>query len=85
MRPHPARIRRPPADLEEAHALMARLRPALKRRIWPPMTYMAIPSVLGAADGLLAWLPGYRGEREAEAQSMYRELLALRGDFRREA
>jgi hypothetical protein len=74
-----------PADLDEAHAQAARLRPALRRRIWPPMTYMQIPSVLSTADRLLAWLAGQAGPDADTAQALYRELLALRADFRRDA
>ncbi len=84
-RPVSARKRTPPTDLAQAVAWMDRLRPALRRRVWPPMTSMIIPSVLDQADTLLAWLPGYAGTDLATAQRLYTELLALRADFRRDA
>jgi hypothetical protein len=74
----------PPADLDEACARLEQLRPALQRRIWPPMTYMLIPSLLGAADRLLAWLEEYDGEHHAHATQLRDELATLRKDFRRE-
>lgn len=81
----PTRPASSPVDLAEAGAWMERLRPALLRRVWPPMTYMIIPSVLRKADTLLAWLDGYSGPDPDGARRLHAELLALRGDFRREA
>lgn len=75
----------PPADLDEAEARLEQLRPPLTRRIWPPMTYMLIPSVLGAADRLLVWLEAYEGEDRDRAAALHDELATLRGDFRRKA
>jgi hypothetical protein len=75
----------PPADLEEAATRIAVLRPALTRRTWPPMTYILIPSVLGAADRLLAWLEEYEGADPERAEGMREELTVMRKDFRREA
>jgi hypothetical protein len=75
----------PPADLNEAEARLKRLRPALRRRIWPPMSYMLIPSVLGAADRLMVWLEGYEGPQPERAEVLRIELEGLRRGFRREA
>ena len=74
----------PPADLDEAEARLEQLRPPLTRRIWPPMTYMLIPSVLGAADRLLLWLEAYEGPVPDRAEALRGELAELRQDFRRE-
>jgi len=75
----------PPADLDEAARRMEQLRPALQRRIWPPMSFMLIPSVLGAADRLLEWLEAYEGEDLERRAHLRDELVTLRRDFRREA
>ena len=75
----------PPADMEEAEARLEQLGPALRRRIWPPMTYMLIPSVLGAADRLMLWLEAYTGPESERRDALRGELAELRADFRREA
>ncbi len=75
----------PPADLDEAAARIAAMRPALQRRVWPPMTYMLIPSVLDAADRLLAWLETRSDDDAERARTLHTELSTLRRDFRREA
>jgi len=74
----------PPADLDEAETRLEQLRPALQRRLWPPMTYMLIPSVLGAADRLLVWFEAYTGPEPERTETLATELGALRRDFRRE-
>jgi len=73
----------PPADLDEAEKRLEVLRPALQRRIWPPMTYMLIPSVLGSADRLLAWLEGYAGPEPERAETLVTEVAELRRRFKR--
>jgi hypothetical protein len=75
----------PPTDLDEATARIEVLRPALERRVWPPMTYMLIPSVLGATDRLATWLGAYEGADQDRAARLWRELEALRRGFHREA
>ena len=75
----------PPAHLDEAATRIEALRPALTRRIWPPMTYMLIPSVLGATDRLLAWLEAYEGADQKRAAILHGVLDELRRGFRREA
>lgn len=74
-----------PADLDDAADILSRLRPGLERRIWPPMSYMAIPNLLSHADGLLGWLAAYEGPKLDRAAALHAELAALRRDFRREA
>jgi hypothetical protein len=72
----------PPADLDEAAARVETLRAPLERRVWPPVTNMLIPSVLGAADRTLAWLAAYRGPEPERAEALHAELAALRRKFR---
>lgn len=74
-----------PADLDDAADLLTRLRPGLERRVWPPMSYMAIPNLLSHADGLLDWLDGYDGPDRDRAVGLRAELGRLRREFRREA
>jgi hypothetical protein len=71
----------PPADLDEAAARVETLRAPLERRIWPPVTNMLIPSVLGAADRTLAWLAAYDGPEPERAAVLLAELASLRQGF----
>lgn len=70
--------------LDEYTALVSKLEPKLKQTVWPPMTYMMIPSVLDAADKLLLELDGLK-ETSAAHMALYQKLAALRSDFKREA
>jgi hypothetical protein len=49
------------------------------------MTYMMIPSVLDAADVLIAEMQRYSGTQKKYVGRMLDELITLRVDFRREA
>lgn len=70
--------------LDEYATSIAQLEPKLKQTIWPPMTYMMIPSMLEATDKLLAELENDRDSSE-EHMALLERLRQLRSDFKRES
>jgi len=79
----------PPSDheasIENIEHRVARIRPYLEKRDWPPMTYMLIPSLLSDADSLIAELEAYRGAHAPRVAELLAQLKLLRKDFRRES
>lgn len=61
-----------------------RVAPRLLQRSWPPMSYMAIPSLLRSADELLAEMGAYGGPDEAAVRVLRDRLATLRAGFRRD-
>jgi hypothetical protein len=59
-----------------------RLAPLLQRTVWPPLTYMRIPSMLANADRLIAALDARRSD-DAELEVCWVEVVRLRKGFRR--
>lgn len=60
-----------------------RLESHLQRRIWPPMTYMAIPSLLKRTDRILTALTAW-SVPDAQVIATVVRLATLRHEFRRE-
>lgn len=60
-----------------------RLGPHLQQRIWPPMTYMGIPSLLRRTDRVLAALMAW-SVPDAQVVAAVVRLATLRHEFRRE-
>jgi hypothetical protein len=69
-------------DLADLLRRVERIEPAMKRRVWPPMTYMGIPSMLDRARELMRRLAVLD---VPEARKALIRLYELRRDFRREA
>ncbi len=71
-------------DIETIRSEHAKLMEALRRRIWPPMSYMMIPSVLKSADAFVASWSDDAGPHADELHRMAIEVHNARRDFRRE-
>jgi hypothetical protein len=76
--------RLPAEPLDALEAQVDKLEPLLRQRLWYPMTYMMIPSILSSADRLLLELEGYTGPEPERAKKLHARLLALRTGFRRD-
>lgn len=59
------------------------LKPKLEQTIWPPMTYMLIPSVLKHADEVIENYSD--AELSNDEQKLLEELIFLRKNFKRES
>ena len=72
-------------SLKDLQQKVERLEPELRKTIWPPMTYMLIPSILKAADEVIEELqsPGLKDTQQAVA--LLARITELRANFRREA
>lgn len=60
-----------------------RLEPHLQQRVWPPMSYMGIPSLLKRIDRILAALMAW-SVPDAQVLAAVVRLATLRHEFRRE-
>ena len=63
---------------------LARMEPSLLQRKWYPMTYLLIPSLLRAADELIAEMGSYQGPDMEEVRELRARLAIRRAEFRQE-
>ena len=70
---------------EDLRTRVERIRRGLKRTIWPPLTYMMIPSVLNEGDALLAEMADLLTRHaDEELQALFDEVSYLRANFKRD-
>jgi hypothetical protein len=67
--------------LENVFESAPRMKELLKQRLWYPMSYMAIPSLLEKTDRYIEFLKAFDTE---DSKKLCDELIALRLDFRRD-
>lgn len=67
--------------LENVFESAPRIKELLKQRLWYPMSYMAIPSLLEKTDRYIKFLKEFDTD---ESKRLCDELISLRLDFRRD-
>lgn len=72
-----------PEPLDALRAEVDRIEPALRKTDWPPMTCMAIPSVLEKADLLVRRVAAARPAGDPERDALLARISGLRRAFRR--
>lgn len=68
-------------NLETINSKAEKLKESLRQTIWPPVTYMLIPSVLKQADQYIEFLKAFDDEK---SKTLLKELEVLRLNFKRE-
>jgi hypothetical protein len=71
-------------DLNDLQQRVDNLEPKLRQTIWPPMTYMMIPSVLKAADEVITALQSPDLKNTPEAVGLLARITDPRPNFARE-
>lgn len=70
--------------MDEFNARVPSLCSALKQTIWAPMSHMAIPTLLGAADDLILEISNYNGPEKEQKEALLKQITDSRKGFHRE-
>jgi hypothetical protein len=70
-------------DLDDISARIDLLEPWLKKTVWPPMTYMLIPSVLESATTLTDMLQTSTSDDEDRSKAMLEKITGLKDSFKK--